>query len=132
MTKYKVELEGSDGKKYVISYEGLWDALKNIMSYEEKTGWNDATRSLREDVNEVSDLLLSELLIPKAKEAILTFLKDNPNVQTRNFYHKDWERGKRSNAWYYAKEQLETGGEIVSESHGKGQNRTWKLREAEK
>lgn len=129
MVTYKVKLEGSDGKKYAQTYEGLWDSLKNEMSYEEKWGWNTTTKSLREDVNKVRDLLLSELLIPKAKEAVLAFLKENPDVQTRNFYHKDWKLGLRGSAWYFAQEQLEAEGKFVSESHGKGQNRTWKLKE---
>jgi len=127
MVEYKIWLQGSDGKSYVIPYSTLWDILKEQMSYDEKFGWNDVTRNLREDVNQIQDTLLREVLIPKAKTAIIEFLKENPNVPTRNFYDKAWSLWRRSNAWYYAKQELEAEGVIVSESHGRGQNRTWKL-----
>lgn len=129
MVEYKVKLEGSDGGSYVITYEGLWNNLKTAMSYDEKKGWNDVTRALRQDYNKLSDLILSELLVPKAKEAIINFLTEHPNIRTRNFYLKEW-LGYKSIAWYRAQEELEAEGKIVSESHGRGQNRTWKIKES--
>jgi len=126
---YKVKLVGNDGKNYVITYESLWGQLKECMTYEEKIGWNTVSRSLRKDIDELKDTLLSEILIPKAKTEILKFLKENSNVQTRNFYHKAWNHGERLLAWYHGKEELELEGQIVSVSHGKGKNRTWKLKE---
>jgi len=99
------------------------------MTYDEKYGWTGVTRALREDVNNLRDVILSEILVPKAKDVILQFLKDNPNVETREFCHKDWRFGERNLAWYRAKEELEAEGKIVSESHGRGQNRTWKIKE---
>ena len=130
MVEYKIKLEGSDGKPYVITYGGLWAAFKReAMTYEERMGWTDATRKLREDVNRLSDLVLSEILVPKAREAVLAFLKENPNVETRSFYHKAWQHRERSYAWEKAKEELEAEGRIISKSHGRHQNRTWKLKE---
>lgn len=129
MVEYKVKLEGSDGKSYVISFAGLWKQLKAVMTYDEKQGWNGVTRATRQDLNKLRDLVLLEVLIPKAKEEMLTFLKDNLDVQTRSFYHTAWEFGDRLIAWYKAKQELEAEGRIVSESHGRGQNRTWKLKE---
>ena len=129
--KYKVKLQGSDGKDYVITYGGLWSTIKSdVMSFDEKLGWDDVTRSLRKDVNALEELIYSELLIPKARIAVKQFLKENPNVETKRFYHEDWKVGKRWSAWYYAKQELELEGIIVSESHGKGRNRTWKLKES--
>lgn len=125
---YNVKLKGSDGNNYVISYEDLKADLDALKSFDEKNGWNNVTRHLREDVNKLEESLLAEILIPKAKQAILEFLKDNPNVKTRAFYHKAWETGYRRNAWDYAKEELEADGIIVSESHGKSKNRTWKIK----
>lgn len=58
---------------------------------------------------------------------MLQFLKDYPNVCTRNFYHDDWGVGERSLAGYHAQEELELEGKIVSQSHGRGRNRTWRL-----
>lgn len=125
---YKVKLHGSDGKEYVTTYEGLWKDLKQHMTFDEKLGWNGVTKGLREDVTRLRDLLLSEILIPKAKTEVLKFLKENPDVQTRSFYHKAWSHGERINAWYYAKQELEAQGLIVPTSHGAGHNRTWNLK----
>ena len=129
MVEYKVKLEGSDGRSYVITYEGLWQALKNQMIYEEKTGWNEVTKTLREDLNKLRKVLLTEILIPKAREEMIRFLKENPNVETRNFCSKAWLFGERLTAWRHAREELELEGIIVSESHGKGKNCTWKIKE---
>ena len=127
--EYKVKLEGSDGKSYVITYEGLWQSLKNQMTYEEKTGWNEVTKTLREDSNKLRKILLTEILIPKAREEMIRFLKENPNIETRSFYSKAWQSDERLLAWYHAKEELEREGIIVSESQGRGKNRTWKIKE---
>jgi len=131
MTKFKVKLEGSDGNSYVITFEGLWRNLKENMTYDEKMGWNDVSRSLREDVNRLRDLLLSEILVPKAKMEMLKFLKENPNVQTKSFYSKAWSHGERINAWYLAQQELEAEGLIISKSQGRGHNRTWNLTKKE-
>ena len=125
-----MKLEGSDGKPYVISYLGLWQVLKEQMNFEEKLGWNKVTKSLREDVTKLRDSMLAEILIPKAKIAILEFLKENPNVGTGSFHHQAWLSGERSNAWYYAKQELEAEGKIIATSHGSGKDRTWNIKES--
>ena len=100
------------------------------MTWDEKLGWNNVTRTLREDLNKLRDSMLAEILIPKAKIAILEFLKENPNVGTRSFYHKAWLSGERRNAWYYAKQELEAEGKIIATSHGSGKDRTWNIKES--
>lgn len=127
--EYKVRVRGADGAEYLLTYQGLWNRLQKCRTFDEKFGWNKVTRAMRKDVNKLRDLFLSEILFPQAKQAILSFLKEHPNVQTRNFHDKKWV-GLRANAWYYAQEQLEAEGKIVSESHGRGKNRTWKLKES--
>lgn len=126
---YQIKLRGSDGKDYRIAYEGLWDRLQECRGYFEQLGWSNVTRGLRDDVNKLQNILLSEILIPQGKEAILNFLKEKPNVQTRNFHDKKW-LGLRGIAWSYAKEELEAEGKIISVSHGQGKNRTWNIKEA--
>lgn len=127
--EYQIKLQGSDGKNYQITYEGLWNRLQECRGHYDKLGWSRVTRSLRDDVNDLKELFLSEILIPQAKQAILTFLKEHPHVETRNFYDKKWCVQLRLVAWYDAKEQLEAEGKIISESHGRGKNRTWSIRE---
>jgi len=129
MTTYNVRLQGSDGKEYITSFAGLLADLKNELSFEEKRGWTNVTRKLREDVDRLNDIILEEVLVPKAKDAVIEFLKDNPDVQTRSFYDKQWLDILRSHAWYIAQQELEEEGKIVSVSHGRGRNRTWNLKE---
>lgn len=127
--EYQIRLQGSDGKNYLLTYEGLWERLQKCRSYDDVFGWNNVTRRLRDDINDLGDLFRSEILIPQAKQVILSFLQEHPNVQTRHFHDKKWV-GLRGIAWYYAKEQLEAEGQIVFESHGRGKNRTWNIKEA--
>lgn len=127
MVEYQVILKGSDGKQYLISYEGLRQKLREFDTWEEKIGWNKVTRKLREDYDNLRDTLLNEVFIPKAKKAITQFLEEHPDIKTRNFYHKAWDSGIKYLAWYYAKGALEAEGTIISKSQGRGKNRTWRL-----
>jgi len=124
MVEYKVKLEGPEGKSYVITYEGLREQLDATRDFMERVGWNNVTRSLREDVNDVRDEVV-KLLVPTMKEKIVAFLKENPDIKTRNFNPN--EHGLKRLAWWYAKDELEESGIIVSTSHGQGRNRTWNL-----
>lgn len=124
MGEYKVKLQGPKKADYVITYKGLQEQLEATRDSMERIGWNQVTRSLREDVNQVRDEIV-EFLIPLLKEKIVSFLKENPDVKTRNF--KPNESGLKRIAWFYAKDELEKEGVLISTSHGKGRNRTWNL-----
>lgn len=128
MVEYKVKLEGPNGTSYVITYKGLREQLDATRDFMERIGWNQVTRSLREDVNDVRDEV-TKLLVPMMKEKIVAFLKENPDIKTRNFNPN--KHGLKRLAWWYAKDELEESRVIVSTSHGKGKNRTWNLTQKE-
>ena len=123
---YKVRLLGSDGQKYLMSFEELRSRLLRA-----DPEWRNAVKILRQDVDELAKIIREEMLIPKMREEIVNFLKSNSDIQTRNFNDQGYIlKGEKRLAWFRAKELLEAEGVIVSVKQGRGKNRLWKLKEA--
>ena len=123
---YRVRLLGSDGQEYIMSFE----ELRSILLRDDPE-WKNAVKILRQDVNELAEIIREEMRIPKMREEIVSFLKNNANIETCNFNKRGnmWTGEKRW-AWFKAKELLEAEGVIVSVKQGRGKNRLWKLKEA--
>ena len=126
MVEYKVRLQGDDGKDYVITFADLLQRLKAQMPFGERIGWNGVTTRLRDDVDKIEECVRKEILTPKLKQAIISFLKEHPDTETRVLNNQAYSLPSlERNAWYYAKEELEEEGKIVSTSQGRGKNRLW-------
>lgn len=116
--EYNVRLQGSDGKEYIISY----DSLKF------KVGFYELSSSIRDmhyEIMKLRDIIVKRLLVPEMEDFIVTILKENPNLKTRELNSKMPYETLKQLAWYQAFDKLKDEGRIVGTSHGKGQNRTW-------
>lgn len=77
-------------------------------------------------INDLEELIMEDILIPRQKKVIIEFLRRHPNTPTRRM--RKWQYGKWDEAWNKAMEQLEKEGIIESVSHGRGRNRTWHVK----
>jgi len=122
---YKVKLERSDGKAFVITYDGLKDNLGiNQLDEREEHRFN----VLWERLNEL-DKEVEKLYLPQMEKRIVDFVKANPNCKTRDFTIHIWRklhsRAERG-AYDTAFKNLETSNVIVPTSQG-GRDRTWRV-----
>jgi len=123
--EYKVQLQGEDGKEYLITYGGLREKL------DVPNPWNPVTEMLRKDLDNLCELVVNKLLLGEAKNNIINFLREHPKVETRILNRQGYMLdGLEYRAWYKAKQQLEQDGVIVSAKQGRGRNRLWMLKEA--
>ena len=122
--EYKVRLIGSDGKEYTITYEGL----KEVLGIERLNGSIDFLYKKRE---QIEDVLLNNLLIPRMEKAIVNLVQDNPEIKTREINGKCPTNYLEGYAWYKAFEKLENEKQILATSHGSGHDRTWRVNEKE-
>jgi len=121
---YKVKLQGDDGGDYVITFEGLADKLGVVGP------WNPVTETLRKDLNELANLFVDAILVPKAKDDVIAFLREHPKVETRILNRQGYMlEDLKWRAWLKAKDVLERDGVIVSVKQGRGKNRVWLLKE---
>ena len=84
-------------------------------------------------INTLEDSLIDDIFIPLAKDIIKNFLMENPDARTSqitdSFYGKGYSN-LLTIALNRAFNLLEQTGEIIATSHGRGKQRTWKLKEA--
>lgn len=118
--EYNVRLQGSDGKDYIISYEGLKQKLGLCET-------DSSIRSIRREVNRFQEAFIENTLVPKMEDKIVTIIKENPEIQTRNLNRKMPSKSMEQIAWYQAFNKLKDERRIIGTSHGRGQNRTWHL-----
>lgn len=119
---YKVKLERSDGKAFVITYDGLKDDL-GILQNER---W---CRALFDRVDRLEDGL-REIYTKEIKVEIIEYVKTHPDIQTRILNKALWPNLTsilQNSAYYEAFKQLEDSGAIIPTSHGSGKNRTWRV-----
>ena len=111
-------------------FKETFDAAKRDLGINELDHYKDI---LFTRVNTLEDSLINEVFIPIAKGMIRNFLRENPDARTGqvtdNFYGKKHSQFL-VNALDKAFSLLEQTGEIIATSHGKGKQRTWKLKEA--
>ena len=88
---------------------------------------NERIDRLWQFVNELEGEIVKPLT-ENARLDILHRLKETPGIRTRKI---NWEGESRLArfAYYQAFEQLKDEGKIVSKSHGRGHDRTWRLKE---
>jgi len=88
----------------------------------------DYTQTRQEELIKV----VTEMLLPFfTKGAILDFVKDNKNLDTRQFHaflNKDKENQVLTRAFWYVKDKLEEEGKIESIKQGRGKPRLWRLK----
>ena len=86
----------------------------------------DYTQTRQEELVKI----VTEMLLPFfTKKAILDFVKENKNLNTRQFHaflHK--ENQVLTRAFWYAKDKLEEQGEIESIKQGRGKPRLWRVK----
>ncbi len=86
----------------------------------------DYTQTRQEEITKI----LTEMLLPFfTKSALLDFVKENKDLNTRrlhSFLNK--ENQVLSRAFWYAKQELEKEGKIESVKQGRGKMRLWRLK----
>lgn len=137
MTKktYKVRVEGSDGLIYVQTYEGLKQELGICKALEEiklKFKWAQQQRDvLFQQIDRLTKDMI-DVETPRMKVLILSLLKDNPDMRTRQITEKTpWRNKILWGAFNKAFKELQDSGEIIGTSHGAGHNRTWRIADHE-
>ena len=109
-------------KQFMETFE---DAKKHL-------GIEDLDSRVSYAINKLMELMdeIDKLLKPQACEFVLNLIRENPNINTRKLTDYFMGKGRLTNALYHAFDDLQESGKIVSESHGKGHPRTWRLRGA--
>lgn len=123
---YRVKLLGSDEKTYFGPFSWLKQELGvcALNSREEhRFNWlHERIQALEEEIE--------TLLVPKFEQIIYTFVKENPDIQTRQFTYQLWRklrsRAERG-AYDKALTHLEEHGHIIGRSHGPSLNKTWRI-----
>lgn len=131
MTTYRIRLLGSDGTEYAITYDnlkqdlGICKALKEIA---EKFAWAESQRLvLFQQIDRLTKDII-DVETPRMKGLILSLLKDNPDIRTRQITEKTpWQNKILWGAFERAFKELQDSGEIIGTSHGQGRNRTWRV-----
>ena len=131
MPTYKIKLHGSDGKEYVTTYEDLKQELgicKALKEIEEKFRWAENQRLvLFQKIDRLTNDII-DVETPRMKLKILSLLKDNPDMRTRQITEKTpWRNKILWGAFQKAFKELQDEGEIIATSHGQGHNRTWRV-----
>lgn len=131
MAEKKVRLQDTDGVEYVISYEGLKQAMgicKALKEIAEKFRWAENQRVvLFQRIDRLTNDII-DVETPRMKLKILSLLTDNPDMRTRQITEKTpWQNKILWGAFERAFKELQDEGEIIATSHGQGHNRTWRV-----
>lgn len=126
MSEYKVKLVGKDGKEYHGNFDWLRDELgiNNVRDY-----LAGRIGTLFERLIELEEYHVNHILQPEMEANILSLLKENPELKTREINQKSPNNRLEMHAWYFAFKNLEQNGRIIPTSHGQGHNRTWRVKE---
>ncbi|RLC33317.1 hypothetical protein DRH14_05085 [Candidatus Shapirobacteria bacterium] len=129
MKKTFVRLIDEDGTEYrsIITWEEITDLLHLVKWLKEKVS------QISFSLKQLEDYLISQR-IETAKQEILEFLRENPNIETRKLnkflylknYRFEWQAFSR------AFEALVAEGIVESVSQGRGKNRLWKIKKKER
>lgn len=126
---YKVRLEGSDGKFYVMTYANLRQEL-GVYKLEEMflshARWSEHIKdTVFARINKLTQDLI-DIETPKMKARILNLLRDHPHTKTRDITCKNqWTNRILWGAFAQAFKELHEEGGILPTSHGQGHDRTW-------
>ena len=138
-TTYKIILQGSDGKQYHID---LSDS-SNVEWFRQKIGICKLKAEIQAEIEGLDKRIdymqkrqeeivkvVTEMLLPFfTKGAILDFLKENKDVNTRHFHDfLNRKNGVLDRAFWYAKQKLEEEGKIESIKQGRGKLRLWRVK----
>lgn len=135
MTTYKVRLLGSDGKEYAITFDALKQDLgicKALEKIDHRFKWAENQRDvLFQQIHRLTQDII-DVETPRMKGLILSLLKDNPDIRTRQITEKTpWQNKILWGAFERAFKELQDSGEIIGTSHGQGHNRTWRMADHE-
>lgn len=90
----------------------------------------EAKLNLAEEmIEEVREMYLDDIIVPRMKKTIIHILKENPNMPTRKLNEwRDLQYGRlMKEAFIIAKDLLLGEGKITYEGHGRGKDRTWSV-----
>jgi hypothetical protein len=121
--------------KQMIARPEYIKKLLGLNDLEQKVKWQEQrTSTLFEKFQKLEDEIVEDKYIPEASATIINYLYANPH-STRTKIMKqfpDWLKHSLCyHAFYISWERLEKSQMILPESHGKGHERTWVLKEAE-
>ena len=110
-------------------FKETFEAAKRDLGINELDHYKDI---LFKRLNDLEDALVEEIFVPIAKDIIKKYLKEKTDAKTReitdSFYGKNYSNFQFA-AMHKAFNRLEKSGEIIATSHGRGKQRTWKLKE---
>lgn len=84
---------------------------------------------IENDMKKMSDLFRDLVLVPHQKEKLLEWLKDHPDLKGSEI--RTCNNDIMTIAWNIAFRELIKEGKVIPTSHGRGRERTWRVKDNE-
>jgi len=126
----------SDGQRFAMTFENLKQTLgicklEKLLTDHIRWAGAQTCQRQRDILFQQIDRLTKDIIdveTPRMKLKILSLLKDNPDMRTRQITEKTpWKNKILWGAFERAFKELQDAGEIIATSHGQGHNRTWRV-----